>query len=264
MNECMNTSVKNNKRKRRNAGEALRQNNEKKTGSTRHAKVSTLSALKHKLQGSKFRWLNEVMYTRSGEDSLAMIKETPQLYDEYHQGYREQTKHWPERPVDRAVAWLSARPKEWHVVDLGCGDAELSKRIPQRRVENFDLAPGPHVTVCNIASLPLKSASVDVAVFCLSLMGIDYGSFIEEAARVLKLKGWLWIAEVQSRCIDDKGKSMLDKLISSIETLGFVLKSKSIENSHFFSIVFQKQKQPNRKQEKITFPALRACVYKKR
>lgn len=238
----------------------IQKQKQKKTG------LSTLSALKQKLQGSKFRWLNEVMYTRSGKESLDMIQKTPQLYHEYHQGYREQTKQWPERPVDRAVAWLSKKPKEWFVIDLGCGDAELSKRAPQSRMENFDLAPAPNVTVCNIASLPLQSSSVDVAVFCLSLMGVDYGSFIEEAARVLKVKGWLWIAEVQSRCMDDKGNSMLDSLISAIESIGFTLKSKSVENSHFFNIVFQKKKERahGKPSVQVLFPPLRACLYKKR
>lgn len=33
---------------------------------------------------------------------------------------------------------------------------------------------------------PLDSSSVDVAVFCLSLMGTNYSSFIQEAHRVLK------------------------------------------------------------------------------
>lgn len=228
------------------------------------AKLSTLNSLKQKLQGSKFRWLNEQMYTKTGEDSLAMIRETPRLFDEYHQGYREQTKQWPERPVDRAVDWLSNKPKDWFVVDLGCGDAELSKREPQSRVGNYDLSPAPHVTVCNIASLPLQSSSVDVAVFCLSLMGIDYGSFIKEAARVLRTKGWLWIAEVQSRCVDEHGNSMLDKLIASIEGLGFTLKSKSVDNTHFFTILFQKQGNPRNQNGSSSFPVLRACLYKKR
>ena len=132
-------------------------------------------------------------------------------------------------------------------------------------MQNFDLAPAQNagnVTVCNIASLPLQSSTVDVAIFCLSLMGIDYGSFIEEAARVLKSKGWLWIAEVQSRCIDEQGRSMLDDIVSGIESIGFSLKSKSIENSHFFTIVFKKQE--TQKMKRTSFPALRACMYKKR
>jgi ubiquinone/menaquinone biosynthesis C-methylase UbiE len=38
---------------------------------------------------------------------------------------------------------------------------------------------------------------VDIAVFCLALMGTDYPSFLEEAHRVLKPQGLLWIAEVR-------------------------------------------------------------------
>ena len=40
---------------------------------------------------------------------------------------------------------------------------------------------------------------MDVAVFCLALMGTDYPAFLEEARRVLKPSGTLWIAEVRSR-----------------------------------------------------------------
>ncbi len=47
-----------------------------------------------------------------------------------------------------------------------------------------------------MAHVPLDNASIDVAVFSLALMGTDYGLFLLEAARVLRHKGWLWIAEV--------------------------------------------------------------------
>jgi ribosomal RNA-processing protein 8 len=228
---------------------------------------SMLQAMREKLQGGKFRWLNEIMYTRHSSESLSMMQETPELYQEYHQGYREQTKQWPERPVDRAIAWLKKKPKDWMVVDLGCGDAELSVKAPQHDVRNFDLSSSsPRVTVCNIASLPLADSSVNVAVFCLSLMGVDYGTFIEEACRVLKSsQGWLWIAEVQSRCVDEQGNSILDTLISRIELLGFKLRSKSTENSHFFIIIFEKMPMSvGQRQTNVPWPQLRACVYKKR
>lgn len=38
---------------------------------------------------------------------------------------------------------------------------------------------------------------MDIAVFCLALMGTDYPSFLQEAARVLKPHGTIWIAEVR-------------------------------------------------------------------
>lgn len=68
-----------------------------------------------------------------------------------------------------------------------------------QKVHSLDLVSTvPGVIACNMAHTPLADASVDVAVFCLALMGTDYGAFLAEAHRVLKAKGWLWVAEVRS------------------------------------------------------------------
>jgi ribosomal RNA-processing protein 8 len=54
-------------------------------------------------------------------------------------------------------------------------------------VHSFDLvAANPSVTACNIAHVPLQPSSIDVAIFCLSLMGVDFIAFIKEAHRTLK------------------------------------------------------------------------------
>jgi ubiquinone/menaquinone biosynthesis C-methylase UbiE len=66
-----------------------------------------------------------------------------------------------------------------------------------QKTHSFDLvSAAPHVVACNMAHVPLEAGSVDVAVFSLALMGTDYGAFLREAARVLRHRGWLWIAEV--------------------------------------------------------------------
>lgn len=75
----------------------------------------------------------------------------------------------------------------------------LTACLPQQKVHSFDLvSSAPGVIACNMADVPLEDGSVDVAVFSLALMGTDYGLFLQEARRVLKPKGWLWIAEVSS------------------------------------------------------------------
>ena len=61
------------------------------------------------------------------------------------------------------------------------------------------MAANPSVIACNLSSVPLPDASVDLGVFSLALMGTDYGTFLEEAHRVVKLHGRLWVAEVRSR-----------------------------------------------------------------
>jgi ribosomal RNA-processing protein 8 len=49
-------------------------------------------------------------------------------------------------------------------------------------VHGFDLvATAPRVTACNMADVPLGDGSVDAAIFCLALMGTDYGAFLRVA-----------------------------------------------------------------------------------
>lgn len=90
------------------------------------------------------------------------------------------------------------------VGDFGCGEARLAASVPNR-VHSFDLvAANERVTACNMTEVragsaaqaaaatltsgqvPLADGSLDVAVFCLSLMGTDYVDFLAEAYRVLK------------------------------------------------------------------------------
>lgn len=188
-----------------------------------------------------------------------------------YSGFREQTRKWPQRPVDVAIQWLKPKPSQWIVADLGCGDAELSTKASQK-VLSFDLiATNPRVIACNMTRVPLPPQSIDVAIFCLSLMGTDYGSFLLEASRLLRENGWLWIAEVQSRFMDECGKSILHIFIAAVENMGFALKKKTTDNSHFVVLEFQGKK--GRVTDNVvddvkiggqSWPSLRACQYKKR
>lgn len=171
------------------------------------------------------------------------------------------------QPVDQAIAWLRRRPPGWAVADLGCGDAKIAATLGPRGycVHSFDLAEtAPGVVACNMAALPLDAGAVDAAVFCLSLMGTDYGSFLEEAARVLKPAGWLWIAEVQSRFVDDGGRSVLPAFEAALGALGFAVRRKDTSNSHFFVLEAQRQGGSGGGKQRIAWPELRACQYKKR
>lgn len=55
-------------------------------------------------------------------------------------------------------------------------------------VEGLELSIGYGVSnlSCGDMQAPLTTSSVDVSVFCLSLMGTNYSSYVEEAYRVLK------------------------------------------------------------------------------
>lgn len=65
-----------------------------------------LTQLQDKMKGSKFRWINEQLYTQSGDKSLEMIQKDKSLFEVYHQGFREQVRRWPLVPVDVFIKML--------------------------------------------------------------------------------------------------------------------------------------------------------------
>ena len=202
-------------------------------------KLSALQiAFQERLTGSRFRILNEELYTSTSTTAFQRFQRNPSLFDEYHEGFRHQVGQWPINPVTIIGEQLTqlyltrrkAEPsnkkmkKKIVVADFGCGEAELAKQLLMIRdnnnnnnnssstgssnacpfiVHSFDLvAKGPNaelITACDAAHTPLAAGSVDYGIFCLALMGTNLADFIREGHRVLKPDGRLFIAEVRSR-----------------------------------------------------------------
>ncbi|PGH00884.1 ribosomal RNA-processing protein 8 [Blastomyces parvus] len=113
---------------------------------------------------------------------------------------------------ERRAAALGPLPRRPNglctIADMGCGDAKLARVLTpsakalKLKLLSFDLhVADPLITKADISALPVADGTVDVAIFCLSLMGTNWVSFIEEAWRVLRGdgKGECWVSEVKSR-----------------------------------------------------------------
>lgn len=61
------------------------------------------------LESSRFRWINEQLYTTTGDEAAAMFSKDPGLFDVYHRGFTNQVKLWPVNPVDKIIQWLRKR-----------------------------------------------------------------------------------------------------------------------------------------------------------
>ncbi|KAJ4756339.1 S-adenosyl-L-methionine-dependent methyltransferases superfamily protein [Rhynchospora pubera] len=233
------------------------------TSSGGNKSTSFLDKMRARLSGGHFRMLNEKLYTCSGKDAFDYFKEDPELFSVYHTGYREQMSHWPEQPVNIIIKWLKSRNTSLTVADFGCGDAKLAKSV-KNKVFSIDLvSKDPSVIACDMSQTPLESSSVDVAVFCLSLMGTNYPSYITEANRVLKPGGWLLIAEVKSRFDPNNGGADPEKFSEAVKNLGFSLVSKDMNNKMFILFYFRK-KERSVSDRNISWPELKPCIYKRR
>ena len=71
---------------------------------------------------------------------------------------------------------LKRKLEDLVIADFGCGEARLAHALSSscRKVYSFDLvALNDKVTVCDFTKTPLENESIDIAVFCLSLMGTN-------------------------------------------------------------------------------------------
>lgn len=147
------------------------------------------------------------------------------------------------------------------VADFGCGDARLAESV-ENKVHSFDLVSRkPIVTACNIANVPLENNSIDIAVYCLALMGTSIREYILEVYRVLKPKGILQVAEVKSR-FETESLGGIGGFVSSMRQMGFDLKHKEDEHNKMFAL-FEFVK-TSRKPSKDVSIELKACEYKRR
>ena len=81
--------------------------------------------------------------------------------------------------------------------DFGCGRARLAELLKENKMYNFDHHNilNEKIIACDMKRTSLKNESLDIAVFCLSLMGENWSDYITEAKRCLRTNGMLMIAE---------------------------------------------------------------------
>lgn len=224
---------------------------------------SILDSFSKELEGSKFRYLNELLYTSRSDQAQHLFKDKPNLFIEYHEGYAKQVEQWPVNPLDTIIDYIQSHKEIQKIVDMGCGEAKLALECKDRFVESFDLHKiNERVKVANISNVPVQKGWADCVVFCLSLMGTDFHLFLKEAFRILKTDGLLIIAEPISRVKSIKAFS------NGIQQIGFVELQQNANNV-FVLYVFRKNATQFRlgdaQMEKLKKKIhLVPCLYKKR
>ncbi|KAH8283593.1 hypothetical protein KR018_008694 [Drosophila ironensis] len=219
--------------------------------------ASLASKLQAELLGGRFRYLNEQLYSLNAKKAEAVFREDITAFRAYHAGYQQQVEKWPLNPLNRIVKAVKRLPKTAIIGDFGCGEGKLSQSVPNK-VYSMDLvAARPDIIACNMTDTPLKDQSLDVAVYCLSLMGTDLNEFLLEANRVLKLHGNVYIAEIQSRFEDVR------EFVRCLAACGFDLVKKDVAVNYFYFFQFKKMRHVP-KTTKLKAFSLKPCLYRKR
>ena len=163
-----------------------------------------------------FSQMNARIGSSASDTTNRRFNESPDEWYLYHSLYKEARQSWIEVPYAVIAESLSKRP-DWIIGDFGCGEALLSTIIPNK-VFNFDhVAINESVEACDMTRTNLPDETLDVAVFSLSLMGLNWPDYIREAHRVLRPGGFIEIAEPASKWGDGK----LEDLRSVMVTAGF-------------------------------------------
>lgn len=211
--------------------------------------MSLADKLSKRLEGGKFRLLNEKMY-KNEELTCNESKK-------YHEYYSNQVKKWPVDPKMLVIQKIeSAGQKDLQIADLGCGNAEVAKHF--KNVRSFDKYPvDSKITKCELCEVPSQNKEFDVAICCLSLMMTYITKVLREINRILNTGGTFYLVEVTSRV-----RSMR-KFIGDIEKFGFKLKEVDTKNTHFCLLVFEKIGDID-KDSRVPTVSLNPWVYKKR
>ena len=241
-------------------------NNNKNQNTKKNTKEIISSKISNSLDDTKFRILNEKLYKSSSTEALSYFQTNSEDFITYHKGFSSQAKKWPSNPNNLILkTLLLPKYKSMVIADVGCGEATLAKNlIPLGyKIKSFDLVSlNDYVTVADMKNLPLENKSIDLAVYCLSLMNKNFIPFISEANRILKKDGKLFVAEITSRIVDES------KFLNIFEKYGFYLIKKRNLHEYFDMFTFKKIKDSiltqKDKELEDTYDILKPCLYKKR
>lgn len=154
-----------------------------------------------------FSKMNNRWYAAKSDATHARLAENAEEWAHYHTMYRQLRESWPVVPFKEEIRWLEEREGAT-VGDFGCGEALIAAAVSDRhKVHSFDhVAINDQVVACDLSKVPLENGTLNVAVFCLALMGSNFTDYLREAHRCLRLDGWLHIWEPASYFGDDLGK----------------------------------------------------------
>ncbi|TBR07322.1 MAG: hypothetical protein EPO62_08615, partial [Candidatus Nitrosotenuis sp.] len=159
------------------------------------ADLPSVEIEKRRREFGDFSQMNRRINTEKSQTTHTRILANPEEWHEYHRLYRESRKTWTVIPYQEWISRLEVMSKTAIIGDFGCGEAEIAKAIGSR-VKSFDhVSIDANVESCDMSKVPLNDGTLDIAIFSLSLMGVNWRDYLLEAKRCLVISGHLLISE---------------------------------------------------------------------
>ena len=175
-----------------------------------------------------FSAMNQRFNSSKSSTSHERLLKDPEEFYLYHTLYRKARETWSEVPFEVIADQINKRP-DWVIGDFGCGEALLSKSVRNKVYSIDHVAINPSVIACDMSHTGLDDNILDVAVFSLSLMGINWQDYLQEAFRLLRAGGLLKVTEPASSWNKDNFMG----LKTGIESAGFEILGNAKLSSKF-------------------------------
>jgi hypothetical protein len=195
-------------------------------GSIKYTEELKSNKTGNKINLSDFSIMNRNWNQKNSSTVNKELNKDSKEWFKYHKAYTEKRKIWKEIPYKVVANKIKLR-KDWIIGDFGCGENLLSTEL-KNKIYAFDhVAINKNVIACDMKKVPLEDETLDVAIFSLSLMSRNWIDYIQEAYRVLKPMGHLYICEPETKWFE---KELEFK--DMIESVGF--RCFNIERSNNF------------------------------
>tara|TARA_Y100001968_G_scaffold330203_1_gene381404 strand:+ start:761 stop:3718 length:2958 start_codon:yes stop_codon:yes gene_type:complete len=161
--------------------------------------------------GNDFSQINAKWNTSNSDTVFERIKDDPTEWALYQTLYRATRKTWQTYPLKEVIKKIKGL-SELVIGDFGCGEGDLAKAIGEEsKVLSFDMhAINDSVIPCNIAEgVPIAPNTLDMAIFCLSLMFKDWKKMLLSARKVMKATGQLIVWNPKNKIPEEELKQAI-------------------------------------------------------
>ena len=183
----------------------------------------------------------------SSKTTHARYVNNPDELKEYHRQREISKGSWIEDPVDRVANIINSWSNRYtRIIDMGCGMNKLKTVVNSNKtvqgIDHVNVSPDATVIEADMSDLNgiIDNNSKDVAVFCLSLWGVNYKDYFTEAYRILDNDGRMIIVEPSSKFGIDKHFSTIDEFVDDVENYGFERTGKVETHNNFVYLKFTK------------------------